>query len=425
MFQEILSLPLEDNIGIYNFQVVATDSGGKSQQDILVVAVRQYQVSRTFHHEFQASLVMVEPGRWRHPVYWKLSLLDSLVSFFGDSDPSRLTVLEMTETAPGEVKVRWTNDSLPRQSCPKAQIINLYNKMTINERPSQSFKSALRGSFRVKDISLEYRGLCSVRRTDLPPPPPPPSNNYNSGPGYDNSMPQIRNAVDKLNVTAGELLQFQVPEDMCWDKEDGSTRDLNLQLLTLSRLEVDSDNWLQFDTKNQEFIGVPLENDVGREEYQLVCSDNEGYSSIDGIEVTTVSRPFFEKLNLMFTFVFNDTLDDGTKLSRSRVRLMKVLARLFRDKDTRNIVLSKVDPDTLEVAWFNRTHSVRACPVEDINEARRLLLDNEGSVKPGIVQAFLPYFHLTDIKVITVTTNIKQTGQKRPPVIWNKIIEQK
>ena len=99
-------------------------------------------------------------------------------------------------------------------------------------------------------------------------------------------MPQIRNAVDKLNVTAGELLQFQVPADMCWDKEDGGTRDLNLQLLTLARLEVDSDNWLQFDVKNQEFVGVPLENDVGREEYQLVCSDNEGYSSIDGIEVS-------------------------------------------------------------------------------------------------------------------------------------------
>ena len=87
---------------------------------------------------------------------------------------------------------------------------------------------------------------------------------------------------------------------------------------------------------------------------------------------------------------------------------MKVLARMFRDKDTRNIVLSKVDPDTLEVAWFNRTHSVRDCPVEDINEARRLLLDSEGSVRPVIVQAFLPYFHLTDIKVIKY---IKQTDR--------------
>ena len=31
--------------------------------------------------------------------------------------------------------------------------------------------------------------------------------------------------------------------------------------------QVDSDNWLQFDARNQEFIGVPLENDVGRNDF--------------------------------------------------------------------------------------------------------------------------------------------------------------
>ena len=287
--QEILSLPLEDNIGIYNFRVVATDSGGESQQDTLVMGVRQYQVSRTFHHEYHASLLMVDKNSWSHPVQWKFSLLDNLVSFFGDSDPGRITILEMSETSPGHIKLRWTNDSLPRQSCPKQQIISLYRMMTTNERPSQLFRSAFRGEFRVKDVGLEYRGLCSVRHTSDRVTPPAVGHGHGQpgyGGGYDNSMPQIRNPVDRLNVTAGELLQFQVPSDMCWDKEDGGTRDLNLQLLTLSKLEVDTDNWLQFDVKNQEFVGVPLENDVGREEYQLVCSDSEGYSSIDGIEVS-------------------------------------------------------------------------------------------------------------------------------------------
>ena len=71
-------------------------------------------------------------------------------------------------------------------------------------------------------------------------------------------------------------------------------------------------------SRNQEFYGVPLEGDVGRDVYQLVCSDSQGLSAYDGIEVVVTSRPFAEKFNLEFTFVFNDTLDDGNKLAASR-----------------------------------------------------------------------------------------------------------
>jgi hypothetical protein len=49
-----------------------------------------------------------------------------------------------------------------------------------------------------------------------------------------------------------------------------------LNLLTTNRRELSPDAWLQFDEKNQEFVGIPLEEEVGREEYQLVCSDANG-----------------------------------------------------------------------------------------------------------------------------------------------------
>ena len=68
---------------------------------------------------------------------------------------------------------------------------------------------------------------------------------------------------------------------MCFDSENGLTRYLDLSLLTKQRLEVTSDNWLQFDKKNQEFYGVPLEGDVGHEAYQLVCADSQGQYSSD------------------------------------------------------------------------------------------------------------------------------------------------
>ena len=47
----------------------------------------------------------------------------------------------------------------------------------------------------------------------------------------------------------------------------------------------------------QEFFGVPLEGDVGREAYQLVCADSQGLMAIDGIEVHVVGRPFDERFN--------------------------------------------------------------------------------------------------------------------------------
>ena len=49
---------------------------------------------------------------------------------------------------------------------------------------------------------------------------------------------------------------------------------MSLQLLTTNRKEVSTESWLHFDSKNQEFIGVPLAEEVGREEYQLVSAYN-------------------------------------------------------------------------------------------------------------------------------------------------------
>ena len=45
---------------------------------------------------------------------------------------------------------------------------------------------------------------------------------------------------------------------------------MSLSLLTTNRRELAPDAWLQFDSRNQEFVGIPLEEEVGRTEYQLV-----------------------------------------------------------------------------------------------------------------------------------------------------------
>jgi len=49
-----------------------------------------------------------------------------------------------------------------------------------------------------------------------------------------------------------------------------------MSLLTIDRIPIPPHEWLQFDSKNQEFYGVPMHTDIGRKEYQLVVTDKEG-----------------------------------------------------------------------------------------------------------------------------------------------------
>lgn len=48
-------------------------------------------------------------------------------------------------------------------------------------------------------------------------------------------------------------------------------------LKTMKREPIPPHEWLQFDTKNQEFYGVPMVSDIGRKEYQLETYDKNSY----------------------------------------------------------------------------------------------------------------------------------------------------
>ena len=113
----------------------------------------------------------------------------------------------------------WTNNSLlDNQNCPKEQIRDLFNQL-ISERdqingviqrwgnPNPRLSSLLEGKAYVKNVTMTYHGTClydnepNVRVT-----PDYPSNNN------DDTVPKMRNPIDRINVTAGELLKFKVPE---------------------------------------------------------------------------------------------------------------------------------------------------------------------------------------------------------------------
>ena len=146
---------------------------------------------------------------------------------------------------------------------------------------------------------------------------------------------------------------------------------MNLHLLTTNRRELSPEAWLQFDDKNQEFVGIPLEEEVGREEYQLVCSDANGLSAIDGIEVIVLNRPFNERFGVEFSLQFGandygggmDNLAFGQPILRRdmKVRIVESLGNYFGDTSTSNIILRDFDPDNGRVVWNNKSLAQLPC----------------------------------------------------------------
>lgn len=104
-----------------------------------------------------------------------------------------------------------------------------------------------------------------------------------------NFAPVPRNQVDRVNAVVGQLLLFKVPQDTFYDPEDGT--ELKLSLLSIERSKLDARHWLQFDSKNQEFYGVPKYADVGQKEYLLVAEDREGLTAHDALVVVVSTAP--------------------------------------------------------------------------------------------------------------------------------------
>lgn len=107
----------------------ATDSKGASVNDTLDITVQQHKGRRTVNHEFSMKLRVTK--KYPSIVDWQIRILKGLVSLFRDTDMDQITVRNVVlDTDP--IEFIWTNDTLPKNDCPKTDIdrlmgVRIYN----------------------------------------------------------------------------------------------------------------------------------------------------------------------------------------------------------------------------------------------------------------------------------------------------------
>ncbi|CAG7632310.1 unnamed protein product [Allacma fusca] len=365
--KDLCMLPTVEDVSEYRFNLTAEDSEGLSVSTDLIVSVRQPSKSRLWYYHFGFSIPAFP--NWRESIYRNMSQNDH-----------KSFIVRKVFTEANFVYIQYVNETLiDFGKCPISNITEV----------ADAFKKVY-PDFHY--VLTPGSSICENQR----------SSNISSN--INNYPPSIKNQIDFLNFSNGELYVYKVPDDFCYDPEQGSTSNLNISLVDINHEPLKPDNWLQFDTKNREFFGIYVDGKTGAEvntanggvsggKYILICRDNFGKEASDVLEtwVTTAEEQF----NAEFSLHFSTNSFNPVQIRK----FVEKLSSLF-DSSPKQIKIKSytVDGNIVHFTWYNKSNPGE----KEITQLRKVLFSNEGPVDKKVVELFNPDFTITGGNVVPI-----------------------
>ncbi|KAK4291047.1 hypothetical protein Pmani_036095, partial [Petrolisthes manimaculis] len=399
--QLIYALPLERDIGRYTYLLEALDSENKSATDTVMIHVQQPQRGRNFNHRFTATFILQKEYEFNSSLRtldWKVKAVEKIAEVYGDPNAELINVRSIS-TNPK--KLVWTNTSLsdPRhtQGCPKEELDVLADVVVGSggHGASREAKRAFEPEFNLKQVHLHLLGNCQADHRPHRPVVPTRVPEVHEGVTVAvNIPPIIRNQIDILNTTEGALFRYKVPQDTCYDTEDGASSRLKLRLLTSNLSPPANTSWLQFDPSNQEFFGIPQSSDVGKAEYILECVDKGGAKANDALFVTVLRRESRKIPSAEFSLTLSDKFSDFLQRPHRKAKLVERIAGAFGDDHPRHVSIKSFTMGSVVVAWHNNSLPSEPCPNREIRRLARTMVTENGELKPEFIEYFRPEFNV-------------------------------
>lgn len=388
--RSIYGLPIEKLVSKYEFVVRATDKAGAIAEEIFEITVQQFKGSRNVNNE--VSIMLSLEKDFKSNVDWQILLIQEIVDVVGAKSTKDIIVREVIENSriANQFTFTFTNDSLANgNECPTKKELD---EMLKNLRWDK-LNIRLEKQIRIRNIGgLIVGENCEEKKTT------PPPHNPQQG-AKQNFPPTVKNPIDNINASVGQLLVYRIPDDTFYDPEDFNI--LELTLIDDKRNAISPDHWLQFDSRNREFYGVPSIVDIANQTFVLVAADSQGLT-VRKAFVFEIENDMREK-DLSVNFDFHIDMPAATfRKAGNQRKFVEILSQIFGDKNTSNILLSKVVDrigGKTSVQIRNTTLEYEFCPNKTIEKLRSVLLHSDGSVRSDVKQKFEPDFQV--FKILT------------------------
>lgn len=387
--REIYGLPLESDVSRYEFKLRATDSAGDYVDENVDITVQQHKSFRNANHEIYIQVKLEK--NYESPVDWEIRLVRGIVEALGDDSLGSVVVREIrpNKYESNMFTFVYTNDTLPKETCPKNELDDLMNRLT-----KQSLNSAMTREITVRNVEKDLVGTCQERIPQKTNVSPTNTKNY---------PPTVRNPVDRVKAYTGQLLVFEVPKDTFYDPEDFT--ELKLTLLYEDRSKLEPNHWLQFDAKNREFYGVPTIQEKSQQGYILVAEDKNGLTTNDALVVEVNHGSFKRDLSATFEYQLDIAIDQFQNAATKR-KFIETVAKVFGDSSTGHILIKMVK----KLQYAGRTAVIvqnstlnhanfRECPNGEIEKLRSVLLRQDRSVRDEVKEEFKADFPVVKITV--------------------------
>ncbi|KAL9973251.1 hypothetical protein ACROYT_G019679 [Oculina patagonica] len=304
--QEIYGLPFgNDKIGLHQFVLTATDTGGKSVSDSFTVQVSN---SRTPFNQVFTICLNYDYKTFMNNVAIRLQLMRKIAHYYG-WDLSKLQVASYYYKH-GAIFFAFQFE-LSNEDCNSASLKNLIDGFGSNNRQlNPNFKKSLLPEFDVMYGFHEGIGPCA----------PVPSTN---------TAPEIKNAIGRLIVFLGQGMRFTIPWDTFYDRQDHYTRNLKLEMRTNNGKALPATSWILFDSSRQEIFGQPNDqNLVGQHVFRIVAIDKGGLETFTNVKVVVVDDT--NSYNHMFGIRLRGySYEDIAGNAENRVFLLKSIAKYY------------------------------------------------------------------------------------------------
>lgn len=187
--------------------------------------------------------------------------------------------------------------------------------------------------------------------------------------GMKNFPPSVSKRLKRIAVTAGKLFIYHIPRDTFMDMEDGY--DLTLEFLDNEGREIKKNSWCQFNPRNREIYGLPLEEDVSGWEYIVRATDKEGASVNEHLIIHVQHHKSRRVVNHEISlYIHVEKRHEFPHNIDWSLKTLRALGTLYRSPNLTDITVRSVNYTSIPVVftWTNDSLPKSYCPKADIEK---------------------------------------------------------